>query len=212
MIDTVDLAQTPLEPGDEIAVFDGDLCVGSVHYTGSFPLLLNAWEDDIATPDTLDGYTFGNTMIFKWYDASENCEAEFILPPGNFSVEDDPVAPSHSGFGAGAFASRSFYSGVQGSQQLPREFRLGQNYPNPFNSQTVIPLELPQRSHVKIELFNLRGQNLGTIYEGIENAGWPKISYDASALSSGIYFCRVIAEGLERSGKFQSTNKILLLK
>lgn len=91
-------------------------------------------------------------------------------------------------------------------------YKLGQNYPNPFNSETVIPLELPQRSHVRVELFNLQGQSLGTIYEGVENAGWPKLSYNAAALSSGVYFCRVTAEGLERSGKYQGVSKIVLLK
>jgi len=65
---------------------------------------------------------------------------------------------------------------------------------------------------VKIELFNVRGQSLGVIHDGIENAGWPKIRYDASALSSGVYFYRVMVEGLERSGKHQNTGKMLLLK
>ncbi|RJP82230.1 MAG: T9SS C-terminal target domain-containing protein [Candidatus Zixiibacteriota bacterium] len=88
----------------------------------------------------------------------------------------------------------------------------GQNYPNPFNPDTVIPLELPQRSKVTIELFNLRGQSLGLIYEGTENAGWPKIRYDASALASGVYFYQVTAEGLEQGGKYQNVGKMLLLK
>jgi hypothetical protein len=212
LIDTVDLSQTPLEIGDEVAAYDGDLCVGAVHYNGSFPLLLNSWQDDIATPDVTDGYMVGNSIAFKWYDASENTEAEFILPPGTMSLEDDPIAPTHSGFGRGAYASRSFSNGVQGMQQLPKEFKLGQNFPNPFNAETIIPLELPQRSHVKIELFNVRGQSLGVIFEGVENAGWPKIRYNASRLTSGMYFCRVTAEGLERSGKYQSVGKLLLLK
>jgi hypothetical protein len=95
---------------------------------------------------------------------------------------------------------------------LPVAFKLEQNYPNPFNSETMIPLELPQRSHVKIELFNVRGQSLGVIFEGIENGGWPKIRYNASRLASGMYFCQATAEGLEREGKYQSVGKLLLLK
>jgi len=95
---------------------------------------------------------------------------------------------------------------------LPAEFAVGGCYPNPFNAETVIPLELPQRSKVQVELFNLRGQNLGTIHEGIENAGWPKIRFNASALASGVYFYRVTAEGQERDGRFTSVGKMLLLK
>ena len=55
-------------------------------------------------------------------------------------------------------------------------------------------------------------QSLGTIHQGIENAGWPKIRYNASALASGMYFYRVTAEGLERGGHFADVSKMLLLK
>jgi len=98
------------------------------------------------------------------------------------------------------------------SAVLPTEFRAGQNFPNPFNAETVIPLELPQRSVIRIELFNLRGQSLGIIYDGIENAGWAKIRYDASALPSGIYFYRIGAMALERNANVQLVRKMLVLK
>jgi hypothetical protein len=211
LIDTVDLFQTPLEIGDEIAVFDGAMCVGAVHYSGGFPLVLTAWKDDIATPGILDGYLAGHEMTFKWFDVSENTEAVFTMPPGTYEL-DDPVTPSHSGFGRGAYGVRSFASGSQVTLQLPKEFKLGQNYPNPFNAETIIPLELPQRSDIKIELFNVCGQNLGVIFNGVREGGWPKIHYNASGLASGMYFCRVTAKGLERGGKYQSVGKLLLLK
>ena len=175
--------------------------------------MITTWQDDIATPDSVDGFEPNHSMTFILYDASENTESEFVLPPGIMAmVDDDPVAPNHSGFNRGFYAVRSFADGVQNVQQLPHEFKLGLNYPNPFNSETIIPLELPQRSNVKIEIFNIRGQSLGTICEGIQNAGWPKIHYNASHLASGMYFYRVTAEGLERGGKHQNTGKMLLLK
>ena len=96
--------------------------------------------------------------------------------------------------------------------KLPSDFKLSQNYPNPFNAETMIPLELPQRSEVKIELYNIQGQKVASVYQGIENAGWPKIRYDASALSSGVYFLRIDAAGLEKGGKFASIKKMVLIK
>lgn len=57
----------------------------------------------------------------------------------------------------------------------------------------MIPLELPQRSQVRIELFNIRGQSLGVLYEGMQNAGWPKIRCDSSNMASGMYFYRMTA-------------------
>jgi len=196
-----------MDAGDEIGIFDGDLCVGASVYAGEFPLVIACWEDDIATPLELDGYIWNNPMIFKWYDVSENTESEFTLPAGTQAVEDDPIAPTHSGFGRGFFARRSFTSGVSSVTQLPQEFRVKQNFPNPFNAQTVIPLELPERSRVKLEIFNVQGQKLGLPYECVYDSGWPKIRWNASKLPSGVYFCRITAEGLERGGMFTDVGK-----
>jgi hypothetical protein len=56
------------------------------------------------------------------------------------------------------------------------------------------------------------GRNLSTVYEGIKDAGWPRIRYDASRLPSGIYIYRISAEGLERGGRFHDVGKMVLLK
>ncbi len=95
---------------------------------------------------------------------------------------------------------------------LTTEFRVLQNYPNPFNAETIIPLELPQRSKVKLEIYNVRGQLLGLLYEKTYDAGCPKIHWNASKLPSGVYFYHVNAEGLERGGTFNDVGKMLLLK
>ena len=213
-MDSIDLGQTPMEPDDEIAVFDGDLCVGATLYDGQFPVVLAAWADDISTPNQIDGYVDGNPMTFVWYDASENQEISFELPPETQAIqpEADPHRPTHSGFGVGFYAVRNLVYGIAGVNQLPQEYKLGQNFPNPFNLETVIPVELPQRSNVKIELYNVRGQNLGKIYEGIQDAGFTKVRYRASLLPSGIYLYRIEAEGLERGGHYQAADKMLLLK
>ncbi len=213
MIDTVDLQETPMAQGDEIGAFDGELCVGAAEYTGEFPMIIACWEDDIATPLEVDGYIAGHTMTFVWYDISENTESEFVLPPGTMAMQDDPIAPTHSGFGYGFYAIRSFTDGVGSVTQLPQAYKLCQNYPNPFNSTTVIPLELPQRSQIKIELFNICGQAVSTIYDGVQNAGWPKIHYRIpDQLASGVYFYRIEMKGLERGGHFADVRKMLLLK
>jgi len=213
VIDTVDLTVTAMSPGDEIGVFNGLKCVGAGNYEGAFPLVIACWKDDIATPDSVDGYTARQPMTFVWYDVSENQELIFTPPTViNTAEPDDRIAPTHSGFGAGMYALRSFYNGIQSYVQLPTEFKLGANYPNPFNSTTIIPLELPERSRIKIQLYNIQGRLVGKIYEGIENAGWPKIRYHAGNLASGIYFCRVTADGLERGGRYSAVSKLLLLK
>ncbi len=213
LVDTIALEGITLESGDEVAIFDNGLCVGAVAYQGYYPLHLPAWKDDMATSDTVDGYAPEHEMTFKFFDQSANTEITFQPPPGSLGLEEEnPLTPRHSGFGAGAFALRSLVEGVAEVNQLPQEYKLGQNYPNPFNAETIIPLQLPERSQIKVELFNLQGQNLGIIFDGVEDAGQARVHLRAASWASGIYFYRVEAKGLERGGRFSKAGKMLLLK
>ncbi len=96
--------------------------------------------------------------------------------------------------------------------QLPAAFAVGPVYPNPFNAQTIIPIALPERSQITMTLYNLMGQRVISIYDGIQDAGQAKVRFDLPYLTSGVYFYRVEAKGLERGGKFEDCGKMLLLK
>jgi photosystem II stability/assembly factor-like uncharacterized protein len=85
-------------------------------------------------------------------------------------------------------------------------FDLTQNYPNPFNPSTTIRYGLPQRSHVLLTVFNTLGQQVATLVQQEEEAGYHDVRFDASGLSSGVYFYRLTA------GSFVQTRKLLLLK
>jgi len=89
---------------------------------------------------------------------------------------------------------------------LPGRFALRQNYPNPFNSQTVIDYELPTACHVKLEVFNLLGEKVGILVEGMQNAGQESVVWNASAFSSGVYLYRLTA------GDFRHSRRLLLVK
>jgi len=211
VMDTLDMAEAPLEAGDEIGVFDGDLCVGAVTYRGQFPLVIAAWEKDMATSFLdRDGYMPGQPMRFVWYDRSQNAEAQLIDEPD--SAAADPVAPQYAGFGAGLYARRSFTQGLRWVKRLPRQYDLCQPTICARDSITAIELQLPQRSKVKLEIFNVKGERLGVPYEHIYEVGWAKIRWNAAKLPSGIYFYRITADGLERGGKFSDIGKMLLLK
>lgn len=95
---------------------------------------------------------------------------------------------------------------------LPREFSLGKPYPNPFNAQVTLPLQLPQNSNVRLDLYNLQGRLLETIFEGNLSAGVHAIRYDASRLSSGMYFVRVKMKSETGGQPYSSAEKIVLLK
>ena len=70
---------------------------------------------------------------------------------------------------------------------LPTKYLLV-NYPNPFNPATTIHYELPEAGDVKIDVYNMLGQNVSTLVNEYKNTGQYEISFDAIGLSSGIYF------------------------
>jgi hypothetical protein len=94
---------------------------------------------------------------------------------------------------------------------IPPDFRLKQNYPNPFNPTTTIEYSLPERGHVKIEIFNLLGQKVRTLIDEPKTAGNYEVIWDGkddngSEVASGVYLCK-----LQVRDKSQ-TKKMLLIK
>jgi predicted outer membrane repeat protein len=89
---------------------------------------------------------------------------------------------------------------------LPGAYALSQNYPNPFNAKTVISYQLPADSHVKLEVFNTLGQKVATLADERQQAGYRSVSWDASEVSSGIYFYRLTA------AEFTQTRRMMLIR
>jgi hypothetical protein len=93
-----------------------------------------------------------------------------------------------------------------GKPDLPTQFILNQNYPNPFNPTTTINYSVPKSGIVKIKVYDLLGREVATIVNENKPAGNYNIEFNASKLTSGIYFYRMEA------GSFSQTKKLLLLK
>ena len=92
---------------------------------------------------------------------------------------------------------------------LPVVFSLEQNYPNPFNPVTKINYALPFESNVVIKIFNIQGREVYSFSEK-NAAGYYTFNFNASALSSGVYFYRLEAENI--NNKFVSIKKMVVLK
>jgi len=82
---------------------------------------------------------------------------------------------------------------------------LSQNYPNPFNPSTTIRYVLPQKSRVTLSVINTLGQEVANLVNGEYEAGFHETTFDASGLSSGVYFYRI------QAGEFVATKRLLLL-
>lgn len=89
---------------------------------------------------------------------------------------------------------------------VPESYVLWQNFPNPFNPVTKINFEVPQAERVSIKVFDVVGREVSMLADGEYNAGYYSLSFDASQLSSGIYFYRMTAGG------FCAVKRMVVLK
>jgi hypothetical protein len=90
--------------------------------------------------------------------------------------------------------------------QIPDEYALEQNYPNPFNPSTTINFSLPKQTQLKIRIYNMLGEQVATIAEGMYEAGYHKVTFNASNLPSGTYIYRI------ESNNFVQVKKMILIK
>ncbi|MBD3223315.1 MAG: T9SS type A sorting domain-containing protein, partial [Caldithrix sp.] len=86
------------------------------------------------------------------------------------------------------------------------EYRLNQNYPNPFNPETTISFSLLSRQNVTLKVYTVTGQEVATLANETFDAGAHQIRFNASELSSGVYFYRIEA------GDFESIRRMMLVK
>jgi Secretion system C-terminal sorting domain/Bacterial Ig-like domain len=94
-------------------------------------------------------------------------------------------------------------------KRLPRtpvEFSLEQNYPNPFNPSTTIRYQLPTRGYVALRVYNLLGQEVATLVNGVEEAGYRELQWTAKGLASGVYLYKL------QAGNFVQIRKLILLR
>jgi len=90
--------------------------------------------------------------------------------------------------------------------ERPSAFTLDQNYPNPFNPTTVIRYGLPTAGLTTLKVYNVLGQEAATLVNEVQAPGTYTVRFNASSLSSGVYFFRI------QSGSFSAVKKMVLLK
>jgi hypothetical protein len=195
--------------GSPIKQFNGSCRIGS----GSENAGVIAAGTNTATYSTT-GETNGIHLSAADQD---NGTFQWTAPPGATGDVTLYIA-GHQGSVSGANTNLSFVSSEivtdveeNGSPDVPGGYLLSNNYPNPFNPSTSIAFDLPQRSHVTIDIFNLMGQEVARLVDeeypaGSHTVTWNGMSSDGQSVPTGIYFYRL------KAGDFIATKKMLLLK
>lgn len=106
---------------------------------------------------------------------------------------------------ASAVAAR-ITDGAEAATALPESFELSQNFPNPFNPGTTIEFALPVEADVRLDVFNVLGQQVRELVNERLEAGRHSVQFDAGSLPSGVYFYRIAA------GADVSTRSMTLVK
>jgi hypothetical protein len=102
---------------------------------------------------------------------------------------------------------------VEGATELPKNFILEQNYPNPFNPTTSIEYRVGSTEYVTLKVYDVLGNEVATLVNEIKPAGSYEVEFDASNLSSGIYFYQLKVYPVPGgAGNFVQTKKMLLIK
>lgn len=107
----------------------------------------------------------------------------------------------------GLFVDDTTTTGTQNTgSEIPENYSLSQNYPNPFNPSTTITFAIPENDFVTLRIYDVLGREVKTLISRVMNAGTHKITFDASKLSSGMYYYKIT------TNNFTDTKKMILIR
>jgi hypothetical protein len=157
--------------GSSLWTNDG-VAVSTATFVQSYPYIIN------------DGI---NGMIITWIDLRNDLTGQ----------RDDLYAQRLNSDG-----SLGGVTGVNESVNLqPLEFSLEQNYPNPFNPSTTISFSIPNEEFISLQIYNSLGEEVANLVNETKPAGDYSVSFDASKLTSGVYFYKISAGSLVEQKK-----------
>ena len=95
---------------------------------------------------------------------------------------------------------------IQENAEIPSEFKLFNNYPNPFNPETIIKFAIAKVSNVTLKVYDIAGKEVSILVNNAMNPGYYSVRFDASSLSSGVYFYKI------QAGDFTEVKRMLFVK
>jgi hypothetical protein len=172
-----------------------------------------------ASGDTSRGPGTGAAYLFLFKDSVWVQKHKFTASDGAAGANYGECAMDDSSIIIGALNARGTFS-EQGAAYIyepivlsvhdvdheSREFMLHQNFPNPFNPSTEIRWKIPDVRLVRLSVFDILGREVAVLVNEVKDGGTHSVSFDASDLPSGVYYCRLVA------GASRQTRKMVFIK
>jgi hypothetical protein len=147
------------------------------------------------------------------YAESTGADTTLRSMVGQSFVGDSYIATTRisSGFLAGKVLSDIL--AVRERTEMPKVYQLMQNFPNPFNPSTTVEYQLPFESRVSLRVYNLLGQVVATLVDGVKLVGYQSELWHPNTSASGVYFYSLDATSVNNPSKhFSQTKKMILIK
>ncbi|MCK9211829.1 MAG: T9SS type A sorting domain-containing protein [Ignavibacteriaceae bacterium] len=187
--------------------------VNWTNITNTFSTDPNATVSSIVIKDSVMFAGTGSAGIFKstdnginWKAINEGIWMNYPNTPRVFVGDDYLLAGGSSGLWRRQLTDFGITDVKEISNVVPEAFELSQNYPNPFNPSTVISWQLAVGSNVTLKVYDVLGKEVATLVNNELQAGTYSVNFNASNLSSGIYFYAL------RAGNYAQTKKMILLR
>jgi hypothetical protein len=165
---------------------------------------VNPFDHNIWYGGSEDGVYRSNNYGLQWFLYNNSFTSDKIIgiASDNFSGDTIVVATDKRVYRSWA----SVIVGISHNNTNPESFELKQNYPNPFNPVTRISYSLPVKSNITIKLYDVKGSELMTLVTGVFETGEYTFDFNATSLSSGVYYYRLQGES------FSDTKKMVVVK
>ncbi len=176
---------------------------------GSSGGIIEVWLDSLDTGDKIAECTISNTGSWRTF-------RPFAAPVKPISGRHDVYLKFAGSESGKLFQLQWIYFTSKndsctsvperGDRVLPQKFGLEQNFPNPFNQTTEFRYSVPQWDHVYLKIYNVLGEEVATLFDGLQQPGHHLARWDASNMTSGVYLCQL------RGSYFRLMRKALLIK
>jgi len=171
-----------------------------------------AWGTDIAKDDpTAVSFVIYGSTAYTSTDGGSNFTSSNVGSSPNAGVLFYDKGHLFSQQGGGVYEMKAIYSVITSSAPIssgiPVKFSLSQNYPNPFNPSTKIDYDVSKTSNIQVKVFDISGREVVSLVNNYQSPGKYAVNFNASNLSSGIYFYSLISDGQKID-----TRKMVLLK